>query len=251
MNALRLLEPIGTGALLLTAIIIGGSSPPVAAADTPPEPIVLYRADGTTTDTLRWATSKGEQNVLEAVGDDEERWLILTAPDGSRTRFGGPRTHPLGNFGHELEFHDETTGWWIRYSLTTPGFTRPELPAGLSFNEAFERLGEALRDSGAQTHGEIWTSDGILVRRSTADGEVLYSDIARELREKGLGEAIPESAQNAARFLVRMLERNPRLDSHWEFEFGFLGLLVDALDPPEGEVRDSTPSAAKEGSDSR
>lgn len=250
MNASRLLEPIGTGAVLLTTII-GGWSPPVAAADTPPEPIVLYRADGTTTDTLRWTTSKGEQNVLEAVGNDEERWLVLTAPDGSRTRLGGPRTHPLGNFGHEFEFRDETTGWWIRYSRTTPGFTPPELPADLSFKEAFERLSGAFRDSGAQTHCEIWTSDGILVRRSTADGEYLYSDIARELREKGLREGVPDSAQKAATFLLRMLERNPHLDSRWESEFGFLGLLVDALDPPEGEVRDSTPSAAKEGSDSR
>ncbi len=239
MNNPRPLGPTAAGFLVVGLFVTGLASRAIAT-DTPPKPIVLYRADGTATDTLKWTTSRGEQSVLEAVGDDEERWLILTAPDGSRIRLGGPRTHPLGNFGREFELRDDSTGWWIRYSLTTPGFTPPQPTADMTFDEVLDRIRQAQKESGAETRVEIWTSDGIVVRRSTADGPWLYSEIAEELRDKGLRGGFPKAAERATKYLVEMRKRNQLSDRHWDREFNFLVLLVDALSDPKADERDSS-----------
>lgn len=205
----------------------------VVATDRSPKPIVLHGSDGEATDALHWSTSSGERRVLEVEGDDEERWLVLTIRDQARVSLGGPRMHPLGYFGDQFELRDETTGWWVRYSRGTPDFAPPPLPAHLSLDQMLDRIRKTRRESGAETVLEIWTSDGIVVRRSTVDGPVLYSEIAPVLHNEGLGDAMPEAAQEATRFLVEMHTRNPRLDHHWESEFDFLGLIVDALTEPE------------------
>lgn len=229
MNKPELARLIGAGVLLSPLLAIGLPGPALAA-DAPPKPIVLYRADDTATDALRWSTSTGEQKVLKVVGDDQERWLVFTASDSSETRLGGPRIHPY--WGDEFELRDEETGWWIRYSRSTSDFPPPELTAEMSLHERLERIRQAREEAGAETRGEIWTSDGILVQLSTREGPVLYSEVAPVLREKGLREGMPRATQKAARWLVDLRQRGQVSDREWMSEFDFLGLLVDALDQP-------------------
>ncbi len=237
----------GIGMLLLALAVAGAASPAMAGDPLPSRKLVILGADGTAADTVRWTTSSGGQAVLKVEGDEEDRWLVLTIDGRSTTRLGGPRSHPLGNWGHEYELRDEATGWWARYSGTTPDRPTPDLDANRPPDQSVDLALQALVESRAETRHEWWTSDGILVRRTTTleawppdlDGPNPLDEVVVELRGQGLDEGMPSATQNAVRFLLQMRSRSPHLDRYWEGEFDFLELLADALSEPAADGRRS------------
>ena len=244
MAAPRTRRGLGTGMLLLALAAAGVSSPAIAGDSLPSVKLVIYGADGTATDTLRWTTSTGGQAVLKVEGDEEDRYLVLTIDGRSTTRLGGPRSHPLGHWGHEYEVRDEATGWWVRYSRTTPDNPVSEMdPDLLVRHDAVTLIMQRLVESGAETYHEWWTSDGILVRRTTTldawppdlEGPNPLDEVVVELRRQGFHEGMPSATKDAVRFLLKMQRRDSHLDRGWEGEFGFLELLVNVLSEPAAD----------------